>query len=123
MWKWCGVFQQSFYDEGKLVALASICIVFTNEKPCCFGITQSPLCTFCQEEDKIMLVSSSAEDNKACPRSFFAAHVFGRTTQEKPLVPRVMNPSSTYSFPTRNLVNFGNMYCPGFATMTLMLEN
>ena len=54
VWKWCGVFQQSFYDEGKLVALASICIVFTNEKLCCFGIKQSPLCTFCQEEDKYL---------------------------------------------------------------------
>ena len=50
------------------------CIVFTNEKLFRFGITQSPLCTFCQK----------------------------RT-----------NPSSIYSFPVRNLVNFGNMYCPG----------
>ena len=28
------------------------CIVFTNEKPFRFGITQSPLCTFCQKEDE-----------------------------------------------------------------------
>ena len=33
------------------------------------------------------------------------------------------NPSSTHAFPVRNLVNFGNMYCPGSGTMTLMLEN
>ena len=28
------------------------CIVFTNEKLFRFGITQSPLCTFCQKEDE-----------------------------------------------------------------------
>ena len=28
------------------------CIVFTNEKLVRFGITQSPLCTFCQEENE-----------------------------------------------------------------------
>ena len=33
------------------------------------------------------------------------------------------NPSSIYSFPVRNLVNFGNMYCPGSGKMTLMLVN
>ena len=33
------------------------------------------------------------------------------------------NPSSIYSFPVRNLVNFGNMYCPGSEKMTLMLVN
>ena len=35
------------------------------------------------------LQSARVKDNKACPRSFFAARVFGRTTREKPLVPRV----------------------------------
>ena len=32
------------------------------------------------------------------------------------------NPSSIYSFPVKNLVNFGNMYSPGSGTMTFMLE-
>ena len=40
---------------------------------------------------------SSAEDNKARPRSFFAARVFGRTTREKLLVPRVIDDSLDFS--------------------------
>ena len=34
--------------------------------------------------------AARVEDNKARPRSFFATRAFGRTTREKPLVPRVL---------------------------------
>ena len=43
-------------------------------------------------EKKVFLAASVStklnKDNKARPRSFFAARVFDRTTGEKPLVPR-----------------------------------